>query len=543
MAEMNDSYIFESGVTPDISYNSDFNVDFTKKFKDIAESVRLTPLHKTSNYDVELKKLQDFLLPKIQSVLEEKKAIKFHLTLFALFHRENTSPLQFAELHLDAKSRLCMGADDVNDILTSLMNEFRERIETKLQLASNFIFDKMIHVDFIVMDYRPVRGLGYIPVPDYLKRFTKCLTNIQNRDSLCIVYCVLAKMFPQKHRNKKSPRNYLPNWTKINSMGLEMKNKTKSEMVNDAKILERDNDFLSINIFIPEHELKTIVPYRLSQRTKYSFDKLGKCTVNENLVEVDLLMISDGNVQNGQNAQRFHYVLIANFNSFISQLNSKAHSIRVVCKRCINTFANEEKLMKHMECCMQTNAQLCRLPEEGSKYKFCSPQKSLVKSFTLYYDFECFEGKTQGCQNQPLDEDFVPPYDWMRFENELKHAQFCQLCTKSAPCTTIRPLQKTSIQIPYAFGLYVSCIRPDLHSFPVHIECFDAEDGLLDKFLSICRNYCIELNRVVRNNTSMILTDEDMIKIKNTKTCKYCGISVNSAVFHRDHDHLSVRNE
>ena len=156
------------------------------------------------------------------------------------------------------------------------------------------------------------------------------------------------------------------------------------------------------------------------------------------------------------------------------------------------------------------------------------------------YDFECYQGKTQGCEKKPLDDDFVKPYEWMRYESELAHAQFCQLCTNTTPCTTIRPIERTSIQIPYAFGIYVSCIRPDLYSFPVHIECMDADDGLLDKFLSICRNYCMELHRVVRENKSMYLTDEDMLKIKNTKTCKYCGISANSAVFHRDHDHLTV---
>ena len=76
MAVSDESYIFEKNVEPDIGYHSDFNVDFSKKFKNIAESCRLTPLHFSSNYDVELKKLKDFLQPKLETVLEKKQAFK-----------------------------------------------------------------------------------------------------------------------------------------------------------------------------------------------------------------------------------------------------------------------------------------------------------------------------------------------------------------------------------------------------------------------------------------------------------------------------------
>ena len=528
------SYVLEKDAELDIGYNSNYSIDFSKKFKHVAESYRLSPLHFTSNYDLELKHLYDFLLPKLQSLMEEKKSLKFHVTLLCMFYKENSDPIKFAEMHLDAKSRLCLESDQLEVILHSLMNEFRERIETKLQLASNFIFEKLIHADVIFLDYRPVRGLNFVQLPEYLKKFHQCLTNIQNRDSLCIVYCVLAKMFPCQGSNKHRPSKYLDKWARIDSSGLQVTNKlrSKSEFMSDAKILERDNQFLSINIFIPDEDNKSILPYKLSDRSKYTFDELGNCTVNDDLIEIDLLLISQND--------NYHFVSISKFSTLIQRLNSRSNEVRVACRRCLWTFQDEAHLRDHMECCLQQDAQVCRMPKPGSVYKFTAVHKSLPKSFTLYYDFECYQKKVQGCAKKPLDPDFIPPYPWMKFEYQLKHAQFCQLCTSTSPCTTVQPTEKTSIQSPYAYGLYVACIRPDLYSFPVHIDCCDAESGLLSNFLNVCREYCIKLYPIINTNKPVLLSEADLAKIKNTKNCKYCTATTENSVFNIDHDHLTV---
>ena len=82
-------FVIERSPSPDwedADFNVNFEVDFTKKFLNVAKSYRVIPTRVSDDYSSEFEKLKSFLLPKIETYLEEELSIKLHLTLLCLLH-------------------------------------------------------------------------------------------------------------------------------------------------------------------------------------------------------------------------------------------------------------------------------------------------------------------------------------------------------------------------------------------------------------------------------------------------------------------------
>ena len=152
-----------------------------------------------------------------------------------------------------------------------------------------------------------MRGKKYVALPPYLKPFSRCLTNIQNKDDHCLVLCVLAKLFSAGTRKVRASQ-YYKYFDRLNLTGLK-----QDFRISDVELLEKNNPNLSVNVNAPDEENQRIVGYRYSKREK-------KDENDDDVVEIDLLLIHDG--EQGH----YHYALINSLVVFVKNLHTKKHS-------------------------------------------------------------------------------------------------------------------------------------------------------------------------------------------------------------------------
>ena len=216
----------------DGDFNVNYDIDFTKKFLDVARGYRVTPKIPDPSYTKEFSKLKRFLKPLLEQYLEEELCMKLHICLYANFFRNNSDPIETRDMHLDTRSRIILQSVEIMDVLTEIFEEFTVRIETKLNLSSDWIYNYLIHADVLFLKYQPIKGKSYVPLPPYLKKHVRLLTNIKNHDANCLAWAVLAKMFPQK-RNKTRPAPYRKFLKHLNTRGLK-----RDDYKSNIEILE-----------------------------------------------------------------------------------------------------------------------------------------------------------------------------------------------------------------------------------------------------------------------------------------------------------------
>ncbi len=148
------AYQLQKNVQEDVndSYQTNYGVDFSKKFLNVAHSYRLSPLVPSKFYTHELKTLKDYLVPWLLDYQEKHQCFKLHITLFCEFLKRNTNEKK--SFHLDTRSRTVLEGDEIENTLSDILDELLYRIETKLDLGSDYVYQSLLHVDVLFLEYR-----------------------------------------------------------------------------------------------------------------------------------------------------------------------------------------------------------------------------------------------------------------------------------------------------------------------------------------------------------------------------------------------------
>lgn len=526
-----DDYTIQKSPEPDYAnqdFNVDFSIDFSKKFLNVAHSYRVSPTYPDPSYVSEFRKLTMFLQPKIEKYLEDHLSIKLHLCIYAEFYKNNSNPVEYREMHIDTKSRPILQSDSVSNILNGIFDEFTKRIHVKLNLSSDWVYNRLIHLDVLFLEYKPVRGKQHIPLPSYLSQSTRSLTNMKNTDGNCLIYCVLAKLFPQK-RNKHRPTQYIKYFNKLNLKGL------KNDYKCDVETLEKNNQHLSINVYLPDVKNQSLVGYRYSKREE-----------GDGIVAIDLLLINE--------MENYHYVLIESLTNLVKNLHTHSKNSFFVCRKCLSSTSTKNKMDEHKILCSSVDAQVVSLPTENlTEYKFKNEHREIPLSFVGSLDWETYLVPYSGCERKPVDENspFKKSHKWVLYDYEVNHIQSCKECDESSPCSNLVKTKKEGRHTPYAFGLKVACFYKDLHKFP--LEIWHGEENFLkEKFLTTMKRYCTDIYAILHTNNKILMTEEDELDYQETKACKYCKRVFNDhttvkpwfrrnglVIKVRDHNHLN----
>jgi len=106
------------------------------------------------------------------------------------------------------------------------------------------------------VDYKPLKGSSYIPLPKYLAD-KKAIINLKNEDNQCFKWCVARALNPVEEHSERVTKKLRKqaeelNWNEI----------TFPVSLNEIDKFERNNTDLSVNVFGYEN---FVYPLRISK--------------------------------------------------------------------------------------------------------------------------------------------------------------------------------------------------------------------------------------------------------------------------------------
>ena len=264
---------------------------------------------------------------------------------------------------------------DVKEILAKAIFTILENINIYQKNGSGWYFKKVIHFKIHTVNYNPMRGSSYIPLPDWIIR-KRAILNILNKDEKCFLWCVLRYLHP-KDKNDARIKDLKQYENTLNTKGIKFPIKLK----DIAKFESLNPSLPGINVF-SVNEKKRFYPLRMANRNPQE--------------KIDLFLYEENS--------KYHYSLIKNFSRlFRSQITSRTNGQIHICKRCFTHFSKEELFQKHIEYCSNNETVAVKMPPINSKLSFNNYYKQLPVPFVVYADFECFTKPMSTCSPNPED--------------------------------------------------------------------------------------------------------------------------------------------
>ena len=149
---------------------------------------------------------------------------------------------------------------------------------------------------------------------------TSAILNVQNNDKYCFIWSILASLHPCENDHPNRGSNYNQNFNELNINDFDFTNALKC---SDMHSFENLNNLL-INIY----ELKF---YQHGDKWKHKLIPI-EISKNESDKVIDLLTYKN------------HYALIKKLHVFLGN-----HNKSFVCRGCLNSYTNENALLKHKE--------------------------------------------------------------------------------------------------------------------------------------------------------------------------------------------------
>ena len=235
--------------------------------------------------------------------------------------------------------------------------------ELNREEGSNWQITEISYLKIFIGKYRPVRGSQYMELPKLIRN-NHFLLNIQNNDTKCFLWSILASLHPVPHGGHGNRvTKYTPYQHELNMEGIEY-----PVAVKDIPKFEKQNPNICVNVFGYD---TTFYPLYISKLQE------GRHLAN-------LLLIDD------EEEGKSHYCLIRDLNKMLSSASYKNKHRKYFCTYCLHGFTREDLLMKHQPACQSHGLQAVHLPSEKERWmKFKNFGKSLKAPFVIYADFEC----------------------------------------------------------------------------------------------------------------------------------------------------------
>lgn len=352
-------------------------------------------------------------------------------------HHNATNNIEIFPFYLQTKSREIIATTNLHkwfksNVIDSIMSQIDQLQENGSGWALHEIIDLTININKHVM----FSGSCYIPLPSDIDKNKKSIVNVQNNDSKCFLWSVLASLHP-KNRMASKVDHYKKYEKELSLDGI-----TFPVSLNDIQVFERKNEDISINVYVIVDEFnhekkkseKVIVPVRLTDNIKshhihllmlHENNESGNDNDGDSSIESDNEFISETNeyddyVDESDNESesenrsslkylienydaKFHYCWIKNLSALIqAQVTEVNRSKKHICDRCLNYFYTKEKLINHISNCKQLNECKVTLPTEEHKWvKFNNHQFKLENQFIVYADIESLLTETSEGLSQP----------------------------------------------------------------------------------------------------------------------------------------------
>ena len=347
------------------------------------------------------------------------------------------------------------------DLFTKIVQEIMKNLESYQRNGSGWYLSEVIGLEMHTVEYNPLYGSSYIPLPDWIVR-KRAIINIQNKDNKCFLWCILRYLHPRK-KNGGRIKDLLQYEDELNMP----KGFVFPVNVKDINKFEKANPQLpGINVFSVDN--KCFYPLHIGT------GDLQK--------SIDLFLYEEDG--------KFHYSLISNFSRlFRSQITSRTNDTSHICKRCFSFFTKEELLQKHIHYCLREKSVFVKMPKkQHSILKFKNFEKEFYIPFVAYADFECF--------TKPIDS-FIP-------NKEKSYSTCYQKHEPSGFCFYIK-------------GVSGKGIKPILYTKKEEHE--DVAKIFVEKLAEAVK---IIYNDFYRRPKKLYITEEQEESFKEEKNCHIC---------------------
>ena len=275
-----------------------------------------------------------------------------------------------------------LNEEDIKVSLRDAYATIHTRIDEFINNGSGWSISVIKKSDINISKYTPLRGRSYIKL-DPLYSNTKGFVNIENKDNECFKWSILAGLYyndvPEKLKKKRSRvSTWKPYEKELDFTGIEFPIKA------DSKILKQFTKKNNISVNVYEGKIKTVNGESL--KDPYPI------YISDDILEkhVDLLVISEHDKES--DSDRYHYVLISNFDRGFGQVVQKGNHSITFCKRCLAHFYDKQKRDDHFESkvCFDYEAVRTILPKEGANIvEFKNHVNKFQVPVHIEADFEC----------------------------------------------------------------------------------------------------------------------------------------------------------
>ena len=344
--------------------------DFAKKYL-IKGEPGITPLEFFGNKKTTIKnflrnyrniKVKFVLVCMMEKKVEGGKKLEFEVQDKAYFH---------------SVTYINLVSTDVKDLLGKIIRGIIEKINIYQQNGSGWYFKEVIQLEIHTVEFKPLKGSFYIPLPDWIMR-KKAIVSIRNKDSKCFLWSILRYLHPrEKNDSRLKDLEQYEHEIKI------PKGFTFPVKIRDITKFENANPKLpGINVFSITTN-KKFYPLRMALRDSQK--------------SIDLFLYEE----NG----KYHYSLIKNFSRlFRSQITSRTNEPLHICKRCFSGFTKDTLLQNHIFYCSSKDSVYVKMPKkEDSILKYKNFERQFPLPFVAYADFECFTKPMSSCCPNPED--------------------------------------------------------------------------------------------------------------------------------------------
>ena len=144
--------------------------------------------------------------PQIKEFLRNHRNIKVRMIMVCIMERIEPSGYTFFRNEMygyfNSERYINLESTDVKNILAQMILEIKDHIYYFQQGDSGWYFKEVKSLEIHTVDYKPIKGSSYIPLPDFLMR-KKAIINMENKNDKCFLWCVLRCLHPKQWHEER----------------------------------------------------------------------------------------------------------------------------------------------------------------------------------------------------------------------------------------------------------------------------------------------------------------------------------------------------
>ena len=295
------------------------------------------------------------LIGLIKRELKTRTSARIQTTAWIRFIRDDEEGQERVELAFNSLMTSVYRGSEMDQIVDRMIANMKFQIENPALLNGRFVFDEFMYLDVNFHWLNLMRGISYLPLPDWLAR-KKAIVNPHNDDDECFKWSVITA----ENAEMKDPQ-------RVSNLGKVMDNYDWSGLefpvsIKDIGKFETRNN-ISVNVLAVEG--RDIYIHRKGRR-------MGR--------EINLLMVSEDGIR--------HYTAIKSLSRLLSSKNSNTKHKQHFCMNCLQGFTQESSRDQHQVYCEDKESVRVEMPKQGSTVEFKDGQNQFKVPFIMYADFE-----------------------------------------------------------------------------------------------------------------------------------------------------------